>query len=115
MLLLLDQCDAVTSFLEVLSEWDKQEIETKLSQRVEFSKRAVCKLLQAYDRLLQRNERLWDAIKEKVAKEETEEALEKEVKEELKEDIGDNKPSVKTEIKVKSEPLEGTLVNAGNA
>lgn len=43
----------MTSFLTLLSQWDKQEIEDKLKQRVEFSKRSVGKLLQAYDRLLQ--------------------------------------------------------------
>ncbi len=37
---------AVTSFLISLSQWDKQEIEEKLNQRVEFSKRAIGKLLQ---------------------------------------------------------------------
>ena len=37
---------AVTSFLISLSQWDKQEIEEKLNRRVEFSKRAIGKLLQ---------------------------------------------------------------------
>ncbi len=36
----------VTSFLTLLSQWDSQEIEEKLNQRVEFSKRAIGKLLQ---------------------------------------------------------------------
>ena len=55
----------MTSFLTLLSQWDKQEIELKLSQRVEFSERAIGKLLQAYDRLLQRKEKLWNSIKNK--------------------------------------------------
>ena len=54
----------MTSFLALLSQWDKPEIEEKLRQRVEFSKRAIGKLLQAYDRLLQRNERLTLAVRE---------------------------------------------------
>ena len=53
----------MTSFLTLLSQWDKQEIEEKLSQRVEFSERAIGKLLQAYDRLLQRKEKLWESMK----------------------------------------------------
>lgn len=61
-----NESPAVTSFLALLSQWDKPEIEEKLRQRVEFSKRAIGKLLQAYDRLLQRNERLTSAVREKV-------------------------------------------------
>lgn len=60
-----DESAAVTSFLTLLSQWDKQEIELKLSQRVEFSERAIGKLLKAYDRLLQRKEKLWNSIKNK--------------------------------------------------
>ncbi|XP_074640855.1 E3 ubiquitin-protein ligase Bre1-like [Tubulanus polymorphus] len=55
---ILNVTQATTSFLAQLSSWDKQEIEDKLHQRVEFSKRSVGKLIQAYDRLLQRNEKL---------------------------------------------------------
>jgi len=51
--------------LTLLSQSDKQEIEDKLRQRVEFSERAIGKLLQAHDRLLQRREKLWDAIRAK--------------------------------------------------
>ena len=64
--------EAVTSFLLLLSSWDKPEIEEKLRQRVEFSKRAIGKLLQAYDRLLQRNEKLLNTIKGKEDKPERE-------------------------------------------
>ncbi len=109
MLLATDQSSAVTSFLEVLSEWDKQEIETKLNQRVEFSKRAVCKLLQAYDRLLQRNEKLWDAIKEKAVKEEIADVDDMDAKDEAKDESVDGKTIPKAEIKVKTEPLDPTV------
>lgn len=109
----VDQSPAVTSFLEVLSEWDKQEIETKLNQRVEFSKRAVCKLLQAYDRLLQRNEKLWDAIKEKAAaKEESEDGDAKDAGDDVKDDVSDDKNVLKAEVKVKAEPSDA-IVNGG--
>lgn len=44
-------------------------MEEKLGQRVEFSKRAIGKLLQAFDRLLQRNEKLHMAVQDKAEKE----------------------------------------------
>ena len=58
---------ALTSFLTLLSQWDKQEIEERLHQRVEFSKRAIGKLLSAYDRLLQRNQKMRTVIKDRLA------------------------------------------------
>ena len=68
-----DEGEAVTAFVALLSTWDKEEIDQKLSQRVEFSKRAIGKLLQAYDRLLQRNGRIFNAMKEKEDEEITKE------------------------------------------
>lgn len=64
----LDESSELTSFLTLLSTWDKQELEEKLGQRVEFSKRAIGKLLQAFDRMLQRNEKLHHAMEDKVRK-----------------------------------------------
>jgi len=61
----VDESAAVTAFLTLLSQSDKQEIEDKLRQRVEFSERAIGKLLQAHDRLLQRRQKLWDAVRSK--------------------------------------------------
>ncbi|XP_029648554.1 E3 ubiquitin-protein ligase Bre1 [Octopus sinensis] len=55
-----------TSFLTLLSTWDKDELGQKLGQRVEFSKRAIGRLLQAFDRLVLRNERLQRALREHV-------------------------------------------------
>ena len=72
---ILDESDETKAFLTLLSTWDKQELEQRLGQRVEFSKRAIGKLLQAFDRLLQRNEKLHKSIQEKVEKE-AEEVLE---------------------------------------
>ncbi|XP_064619535.1 E3 ubiquitin-protein ligase BRE1B-like isoform X2 [Lineus longissimus] len=57
-----NQSEAITSFLTQLSTWDKHEIEESLHRRVELSKRAIGKLLLAFDRLLQRNERLRKAM-----------------------------------------------------
>ena len=62
----VDQSTETTSFLTLLSTWDRQELEQRLGQRVEFSKRAIGKLLQAFDRLLQRNEKLHGALREKI-------------------------------------------------
>jgi len=59
-----NQSDATTSFLAQVSSWDNTEMEERLRQRVEFSTRAVGKLLQAFDRIIQRNERLTAAIQE---------------------------------------------------
>ncbi|XP_069135020.1 E3 ubiquitin-protein ligase Bre1-like [Argopecten irradians] len=107
-----NESDATTAFLTLLSTWDKQELEQKLGQRVEFSKRAIGKLLQAFDRLLQRNEKLNKAIQDKVeteakahemaavAKEITEVKIEPEVidiKKEVTEPVKVEAAEVKTE------------------
>ncbi|ESO82419.1 hypothetical protein LOTGIDRAFT_237018, partial [Lottia gigantea] len=63
-----NESSETSSFLTLLSTWDKQELEDKLSQRVEFSKRAISKLLQAVDHLLQRNDKLHSGIVDKVEK-----------------------------------------------
>lgn len=46
-----------------LSTWDKEELDAQLANRVQVSKRAVSKVLQAFDRLQQRNDKIWRAIK----------------------------------------------------
>ncbi|KAI5719951.1 hypothetical protein M8J76_017109 [Diaphorina citri] len=50
--------EATTSFLMQLSTWDKEELDEKLANRVQVSKRAVAKIIQAFDRLVQRNEKI---------------------------------------------------------
>lgn len=50
---------ATTSFMATLAQWDKEELEERLGQRVLVSTRAVSKLLQAFDRLMQRNHKVW--------------------------------------------------------
>ncbi|KAK2140818.1 hypothetical protein LSH36_1238g00029 [Paralvinella palmiformis] len=106
----LNESPAVTAFLMLLSQWEKPEIEETLCQRVEFSKRAIGKLLQAYDRLLQRNEKVWEAIKGKSEEEDVKNNLKTEIKQE------DSKEGVKKEeekedeepspIEVKQEPKD---------
>jgi E3 ubiquitin-protein ligase BRE1 len=65
-MLCADESNETTSFLALLSTWDKQELEQRLGQRVEFSKRAIGKLLQAFDRLLQRNEKMHQAVSDRI-------------------------------------------------
>lgn len=52
-----------TSFLTQLSSWDKEELDDKLAHRVQVSKRAVAKVVQVIDRLMQRNEKIALAVK----------------------------------------------------
>lgn len=52
-----------TSFLTQLSTWDKEELDDKLANRVQVSKRAVAKVVQVIDRLMQRNEKFSLALK----------------------------------------------------
>ncbi|XP_011631446.1 E3 ubiquitin-protein ligase Bre1 isoform X2 [Pogonomyrmex barbatus] len=61
--LIIDESEATTSFLMQLSSWDKEELDDKLANRVQVSKRAVSKVVQAFDRLSQRNEKITLALK----------------------------------------------------
>ncbi|XP_005102459.1 E3 ubiquitin-protein ligase Bre1 [Aplysia californica] len=94
-----NESSELTSFLTLLSTWDKQELEEKLGQRVEFSKRAIGKLLQAFDRMLQRNEKLHHAMEDKVEQEkeslleETPKPEEESKEEEKKEEESEEKTS----------------------
>lgn len=54
--------EATTSFLNMLLHWDREELDEKLAQRVQVSTRALAKLLQAFDRLVQRNHRVMLAL-----------------------------------------------------
>lgn len=58
-----NESEATTSFLMQLSSWDKEELDAKLAHRVQVSKRAVSKVVQAFDRLSQRNEKITLALK----------------------------------------------------
>ncbi|XP_051167926.1 E3 ubiquitin-protein ligase Bre1 isoform X2 [Leptopilina boulardi] len=58
-----NESEATTSFLMQLSSWDKEELDDKLANRVQVSKRAVSKVVQAFDRLSQRNEKITIALK----------------------------------------------------
>lgn len=58
-----NESEQTTSFLALLSTWDKDELDEKLANRVLVSQRAVAKLIQAFDRLLQRNHKITQALK----------------------------------------------------
>ncbi|XP_062135770.1 E3 ubiquitin-protein ligase Bre1 [Drosophila sulfurigaster albostrigata] len=55
--------EVTTSFLTQLSTWDKEELDEKLANRVQVSKRAVAKIVQVIDRLMQRNEKITLVLK----------------------------------------------------
>lgn len=57
-----NEAEATTSFLSMLLHWDREELEEKLAQRVQVSTRAVAKVLQAFDRLVQRNHKIMLAL-----------------------------------------------------
>jgi E3 ubiquitin-protein ligase BRE1 len=63
LILVVDESEATTSFLLQLSTWDKDELNDKLANRVQVSRRAVAKVIQAFDRLMQRNEKITLALK----------------------------------------------------
>lgn len=53
-----NESEATTSFLTQLSSWDKGELDENLQNRVQISKRAVGKIIQVFDRLMQRNDKI---------------------------------------------------------
>jgi len=57
------ESEATTSFLTALSTWHKQELDEKLVARVQVSQRAVAKIIQVFDHLLQRNEKVSRALR----------------------------------------------------
>uniref|UniRef100_A0A8R1U064 E3 ubiquitin protein ligase n=1 Tax=Onchocerca volvulus TaxID=6282 RepID=A0A8R1U064_ONCVO len=56
------ECEETKSFLAKLAHWDDEETEEKLKQRVEFSRRAISKLIQVFDHITQRNEKIAEMI-----------------------------------------------------
>ena len=58
--------EVTTSFLTQLSTWDKEELDDKLANRVQVSKRAVAKIVQVIDRIMQRNEKITMSLKGEI-------------------------------------------------
>lgn len=63
--------EVTTSFLTQLSTWDKEELDDKLANRVQVSKRAVAKIVQVIDRIMQRNEKITMSLKGEPSTSET--------------------------------------------
>lgn len=57
-----NESESTKSFLFQLSNWDNEELEDTLKQRVEGSTRAVGKIVKAFDRIVQRNEKITTAL-----------------------------------------------------
>jgi E3 ubiquitin-protein ligase BRE1 len=58
-----NESEVTTSFLAQLSTWDKNELDENLANRVQISKRAVGKIIQVFDRLMQRNDKILQNLK----------------------------------------------------
>lgn len=58
-----NESEVTTSFLAQLSTWDKAELDENLANRVQISKRAVGKIIQVFDRLMQRNDKILQSVK----------------------------------------------------
>lgn len=58
-----NESEVTTSFLAQLSTWDKKELDENLANRVQISKRAVGKIIQVFDRLMQRNDKVLQFVK----------------------------------------------------
>ncbi|VDN02492.1 unnamed protein product [Thelazia callipaeda] len=56
------ECEETKSFLAKLAHWEDGEAEEKLKQRVEFSRRAISKLIQVFDHITQRNGKIAEMI-----------------------------------------------------
>ena len=54
--------EATTSLLNSLSSWDSEEMSEQLQQRVDASTRAIMKVVQAFDRIVQRNSKVTAAL-----------------------------------------------------
>jgi E3 ubiquitin-protein ligase BRE1 len=54
--------ETTTAFLTQLSSWDPEEMSEQLQQRVDASTRAIMKVVQAFDRIVQRNSKISSAL-----------------------------------------------------
>lgn len=54
--------ETTTAFLTQLSSWDPEEMSEQLQQRVDASTRAIMKVVQAFDRIVQRNSKISTAL-----------------------------------------------------
>lgn len=76
-----NESEVTTSFLAQLSTWDKKELDENLANRVQISKRAVGKIIQVFDRLMQRNDKILQVVNEDDAGNALREQLDEIIKE----------------------------------
>lgn len=67
-----------------MSTWDKEELDENLANRVQISKRAVGKIIQVFDRLMQRNDKILQLTKDEDVVN-TETSLREQIEEVIKE------------------------------
>lgn len=81
-----NESEVTTSFLAQLSTWDKAELDENLANRVQISKRAVGKIIQVFDRLMQRNDKILHFVKGDESKDANlDQALREQIEEIIKE------------------------------
>jgi E3 ubiquitin-protein ligase BRE1 len=80
-----NESKVTTSFLVQLSTWDKKELDENLANRVQISKRAVGKIIQVFDRLMQRNDKILLLGKGEGETENIDAALREQIEEIMKE------------------------------
>lgn len=80
-----NESEVTTSFLAQLSTWDKAELDENLANRVQISKRAVGKIIQVFDRLMQRNDKILQFMKGEDKESNVDQALREQIDEIIKE------------------------------
>lgn len=85
-----NESEATTSFLTQLSSWDKGELDENLQNRVQISKRAVGKIIQVFDRLMQRNDKILQVSKGE-SKDEADGNVESALREQIESVIKENR------------------------
>lgn len=80
-----------TSFLAQLSTWDKNELDENLANRVQISKRAVGKIIQVFDRLMQRNDKILQHVSTTSDDEKENSSIEAALREQMEQIISENR------------------------
>ena len=93
------ESEATTSFLAALSTWHKEELDEKLANKVQVSQRAVGKIIQVFDHLLQRNEKISKAIRGEKETEATDNDVAQEADSQTGEDKDQNVASLDEAVK----------------
>ncbi|VDK50127.1 unnamed protein product [Anisakis simplex] len=100
--------EGTKNFLAKLSHWENDEIEDKLKQRVEFSRRAIAKMVQVFDHITQRNEKIATLIASCPTSDQTNDGAS--TSEEDATVNNHSKPSINGEVARMNEELSGENV-----